>query len=56
MFRDIQVKEVRIIANCLNLPHEIADLDENYICVISIFDEIDALSNILYLIRNCKGY
>lgn len=45
MFRDIHIKEVRIIRNCLNKPHEIVDFDENYICVISIFDEIDASSN-----------
>jgi|LauGreDrversion4_2_1035121.scaffolds.fasta_scaffold87333_2 hypothetical protein len=28
----------------MNKPHEVKDLDENYLCVISIFDEVNALS------------
>jgi hypothetical protein len=28
----------------MNKPHEVKDLDENYLCVISIFDELNAIS------------
>ena len=42
MFRDIQFKEVRIIRNCNNHAYELNDNDGDYICIISIFDEVDA--------------
>jgi len=53
LFRDIQIKEVRIIRNCLNKPHEI--INENYICVISIFDEVDASSKLNHNIDSMKN-
>jgi len=39
--QDINIKEVRIIRNCYSHSHE-NDHDGDYICIITIFDEIDA--------------
>lgn len=40
--KDINIKEVRIIRNCYSRPHEANDPDGDYICIITIFDELDA--------------